>query len=517
MNVKQTQTAVVPPAASRLNGDGTFTNPFIWADIPDLDVIRVGNIYYMTSTTMYFSPGCPVMKSFDLVNWEIVNYVYDILDDSDSFTLRNGKHAYGQGSWASSLRYHNGTYYVALAANNTGKTYIFQTEDIENGPWRRYTLDGIYHDMSLLFDDDGRVYMVYGGGQIKVIELTADATRIKPGGLNKVIIENADISGGNSLAEGSHIYKLNGRYYLFIIGWPRTGTARRIEVCYRSDSIDGEYEGRVILDDNMGFQNAGIAQGGIVNTPDGEWFALLFQDHGAVGRIPVLVPVRWENDFPVFGVEGKVPEKMTIPILGFGTKSIVISDDFNGANLALEWQWNHNPDNRYWSLTERSGYLRLTTGIVSHDIINARNTLTQRTFGPECSGYVSIDISNMRNGDTAGLSALQEYYGFVGVKMAGNEKYIIMVNADSGQAQEIESAPLTQDIIWLKIDFDFKDALDEADFYYSLDGAHWHKIGSTLKMSYRLSHFTGYRFALFNYATKIIGGYVDFDYFRVSK
>jgi len=503
----------------------TFTNPFIWADVPDPDVIRVEDTYYMTSTTMYFTPGCPVMKSKDLVNWEIANYVYDILDDSDCMTLKNGQYDYGKGSWASCLRYNNGTYYVSFVAYNTGKTYIFQTEDIENGSWRRYTIDGIYHDMSLLFDDGGRVYMVYGGGAIKVIELTSDAAAIKPDGLNKVIIENADVSGGNSLAEGAHIYKLNGKYYIFIICWSRTGTGRRIEVCYRSDRIDGEYEGKVVLDDNMGFQNAGVAQGGIVDTPDGKWYAPLFQDHGAVGRVPVLVPVKREDGWCIFGIYGKVPHEMTLPASGHKTKGIIISDDFDDSKLALEWQWNHNPDNDNWSLTERPGWLRLTTGSICRSLTDARNTLTQRTFGPQCSGTVYIDVGNMKDGDFAGLAALQEMYGFTGVKMDGDSKYIIMAMAEEQTerpyktgipAKETESVQLLQDTLYLKAAFDFKDAVDEAYFYYSLNGTDWVKIGSTLKMSYRLSHFTGYRFALFNYATKTTGGYVDFDCFKVS-
>ena len=545
---------------SRTNSDGTFTNPFIWADVPDLDVIRVGDAYYMTSTTMYFNPGCPIMKSKDLVNWEIVNYAYDILDDSDRMTLKNGQHAYAQGSWASCIRYHNGKYYVTLCANNTGKTYIFQTEDIENGSWRRYTLDAIYHDMSMLFDDDGRVYLVYGGGAIKVIELTADATAVKLGGLDKVIIEHADISGTDSLAEGSHIYKLNGRYYIMIIGWPRTGTGRRIEVCFRADKIDGPYESKLLLDDDMGFQNAGVAQGGFVDTPEGAWYAPLFQDHGAVGRIPVLVPMKWEDGWPVLGINGKVPVTLPLPVKGCERKTLVISDDFenrdivrdysavndagyksnsekgenepNGSNLALEWQWNHNPDNRYWSLTDRPGWLRLTTGSISRSLVEARNTLTQRTFGPKCSGSVLIDVSSMRDGDCAGLGALHDKYGFVGVKMVDGSKYIIMaVNGEPPPPPEtprgrryqvdipeveIASIPLEQDVVYLKIDFDFTDAIDEANFCYSLDGVSWHKIGSTLKMAYRLVHFTGYRFALFNYAAKITGGYVDFDWFSAS-
>lgn len=538
-----TASTAIKPGSSRVSANGTFTNPFLWADVPDLDVIRVGDVYYMTSTTMYFSPGCPVMKSYDLVNWEIVNYVYDILDDSDATSLRNGASAYGKGSWASSLRLHNGIFYVVMASFTTDKTYIFQTADIENGPWRRYTLDGVYHDMSLLFDDDGRVYLIYGGGTIRIIELNAEATAIKQDGLNKVIIEKANVGGNGGLpAEGSHFYKYNGKYYIFLIAWPPTGFGRRIELCYRADVVDGPYEGRVVLDDDMGFFNNGVAQGGIVDTPDGKWYAMLFQDHLSVGRIPVLVPVTWEDGWPVFGTEGRIPLEMTLPAKGCAITSIVSSDEFdricphknyaavnddsyrsryilentpNDSDLALQWQWNHNPDNRLWSLTERPGYLRLKTGSLSHNIIDARNTLTQRTFGPKCSGSIAADLSGMKDGDVAGLGALQELYGYVGVKIDGNDKYIIMVNAVDG-AREVESIPLTHESIYLKVDFDFTGITDEARFYYSLDGINWNAIGNVLSMKYLLSHFVGYRFALFYFATKTVGGHADFDFFRIS-
>ena len=197
----------------------TAKNPIIWADVPDVDVIRVNDTYYMTSTTMHVNPGVPIMKSKDLLNWEIVNYVYDILASTDKQTLSNGQNIYGKGSWASSIRYNNGKFYVVFASNDTGKTYIFQTTDIENGPWEKYELaGGVYHDMSLLFDDDGRVYLVYGSGAINIIELTSDATAIKPGGMNKTIIQNASAPGGSGGlgAEGSHIHKINGKYYTLI-------------------------------------------------------------------------------------------------------------------------------------------------------------------------------------------------------------------------------------------------------------------------------------------------------------
>src|SRR5699024_1781941 len=196
-----------------------FKNPVIWSDVPDPDIIRVGDTYYMASTTMHMNPGVPIMKSKNLVNWEIVNYVYDVLDKGDAHALRNGKNEYGKGSWASSLRYHEGIYYLAVASNTVGETYIFQTDDIENGKWTKSTLGGLYHDMSLLFDD-GKVYMVYGGTDIRIIELTADATSIKPGGLNQVIIENAGKIAGSEFIlneEGAHIQKINGKYYVHLI------------------------------------------------------------------------------------------------------------------------------------------------------------------------------------------------------------------------------------------------------------------------------------------------------------
>jgi beta-xylosidase len=294
-------------------------------------------------------------------------------------------------------------------------------------------------------------------------------------------------------------------------------------VCYRSDKIDGKYESKIVLDDDMGFQNAGVAQGGLVDTPTGEWYAMLFQDHGAVGRIPILAPVTWENGWAMLGENGKVPKKLSIQ--KHSALNIVKSDEFDNKNLALVWQWNHNPVNTHWSLNKRTGWLRLTTSHVSKSLSDARNTLTQRTFGEICSGCVKIDVSRMLNGDYAGLAALQDQYGFVGVKMADNEKKIIMAITPETENShevgvyktgvpeiEIESVSLTENILHLRVNFNFTDAIDEAEFFYSQCGNKWTQIGSKIKMSYRLSHFTGYRFALFNFATKRPGGHVDFDW-----
>ena len=490
-------------------------NPIIWADVPDCAVIRVGDTYYMSSTTMHLSPGLPIMKSRDLVNWHLVGYAYDRLAENDALTLRNGKSAYGAGSWASSLRYHNGIYYATTFSGTTGKTYVYSTRDIERGPWKDASFSPALHDHSLFFEDDGRVYMVHGGGNVRLTELTPDASAIKDGGVNQVIIRNASLAAGPNVglpAEGSQLRKINGKYYLSMITWPRGGL--RTQLVFRSDSLTGPYEGRVVLDD------AGVAQGGLIDTPEGHWYALLFQDHGAVGRTPYLVPVKWEDGWPILGTDGKVPTTLDIPAGTGGISGIVASDEFNrqpGEHpLPLVWQWNHNPDNEYWSLTQRPGYLRLTTGRIDTDFLSARNTLTQRTFGPECSGTVAMDVSKMKEGDDAGLGLLQRRYGFVGVKMVGDTRSIVMVSAETATPVEVQSVPLPQTTVYLKVECDFKNRADRAYFYYSMDGHTWTSIGKPLHMVYTLPHFMGYRFALFNYATRNTGGAVDFDYFRVA-
>jgi beta-xylosidase len=521
------------PNTPVLAADTTAKNPIIWADVPDVSVIRVNDTYYMTSTTMHMNPGVPVMKSKDLVNWEIVNYLYDVLAATDKQTLSNGQSLYGQGSWASSIRYHNGKFYVAFASNDIGKTFIFQTSDIEKGPWEKYELaGGVYHDMSLLFDYDGRVYMVYGNGTIRIIELTSDATAVKAGGMNKVIIQNASAPAGSGGlgAEGSHIYKIDGKYYIFHISWPSGGI--RTQLVHKADAIDGQYEGKVALRSGSSASGAGVAQGGIVQSPDGKWYGMLFQDFGSVGRIPYIIPVTWSADgWPVFGdvndtgiaaelskawVSSDNFDQRAEKSAAYHTEVVSGENDHNGSNLGLVWQWNHNPDNRYWSLTERTGYLRLTTGSTSTSIHNARNTLTQRTFGPESSGTIAIDVSHMKDGDYAGIGSFQQNYGFVGIKMSGTAKSVVMVNGNSTSAVEVASVPLNQDTVYLRTELDFKNRTDKGYFYYSLDGERWAAIGNTLQMSYTLPHFMGYRFALFNYATKTTGGYVDFDYYRID-
>ncbi|KQY81584.1 glycoside hydrolase 43 family protein [Pelomonas sp. Root1444] len=496
-------------------------NPLIWADVPDIAIIRVGKTYYMSSTTMHMSPGLPIMKSTDLVNWRMASYAYQTLADNDALRLDNGKNAYGEGSWASSLRYHDGVFHASTFAANTGRTHIYTTRDPERGPWKETSFEPLLGDHSLFFDDDGRVYMVYGGGRIMLTEMKPDLSGLKPGGVNKVIVENVNAlfgaDQGGLKGEGSQLFKAHGRYYLFNIASPGSRWARTVTI-HRADTIDGPYEGRIALDDR------GIAQGGLIDTPEGKWYAYLFKDNAAVGRIPYLVPVTWKDGWPVLGKDGKVPMTLDIPAGAqgvSGASGIVASDEFDrrpgDPDLPLAWQWNHNPEPRDWSLTKRPGHLSLTTSRTVPTLLEARNTLTQRTFGPRSSATTRIDVSGMKDGDWAGLAAFQRQYGFVGVKMNDGARSLVKVSAETDKPEEIASIPLAGKTVHLKVDCEFEPAPEVARFSYSLDGKTWTPIGRPSSLKYTFPHFMGYRFGLFYYSTQTAGGRVDFDYYRVGQ
>ena len=505
----------------------TISNPFILSDVPDDDIIRVGDTYYMVHTTMFFTPGVPIMKSKDLFSWEICGYVYDKYADGAKQNLQSGQHDYAHRQWATSLRYYDGKFYVFFGSYGTGNSYIYSTDDIESGNWNRVELRGMYHDASMLFDTDGRKYLVYGGGEIKIKEFNDTMTDFKSG---ERTLFKTNLSG--LAGEGSHIHKVGDYYYVFIIAWP-SGSIRT-EYCYRSKSLTGEWEGKVVLQSGLGNYGSGVAQGGIINTPDNKWYGLFFQDHGSLGRVPVLVPCTWQNDWPVFGESGKAPTTLTVPD-GYKGTFLAKDDDFNYSSNKLDyvWQWNHNPDNSAWSVTDRPGYYRITNKSTASNIFWARNTLTMRTEGPACSGVVKLDTSGMKPGDHAGLSAFQFHYGNVGVYLTNDGTRKIYASRNGGgdevsnaSDKKIEEVNMNGKEIYLKADYQFNNVgsnglitgdANKANFYYSYDGSSWTKIGDTLNMDYSLKLFTGYRNALYSYGTSNTGGYADFDFFDYER
>lgn len=501
-----------------------FTNPVMWADVPDMSITRNGSDFFLISTTMHLMPGAPVMKSRDLVHWEIASYVFDSLKDHSGYDLID-RTVYGRGQWASSIRYHNGKYYVLFSPNDQPfSSYIYQCNDPSVGNWQLLTRTQHFHDASLFFDDDGRVYVFYGTGQLR--ELKSDLSDVKPDGVDMKIFErDADETG---LLEGSQMIKYNNKYYLLMISWPRNKPRRQL--CYRADNITGPYEKKVILEDDFaGFPYCG--QGSIIDDENGNWYGLIFQDRNGVGRVPLLMPVRWDDGWPMLGDEnGKVPLNWQTPLKTYDTgKRIVESDDFTSEKLKINWQWNHNPVNSAWSLTERPGYLRLKTSRVVDNLFLAPNTITQRMEGPNCSGVVAIDVSNMLDGDVAGFSAFNGDAGLLSISINDNKKYLSMVTnsvhldnrtkAVTGvDVDVVERVEIENDMVYLRIDADFKLNRDLATFYYSFDNENWTAFGPEFKMIFDYRRFfMGSKFAIFNYATEQIGGFVDVDFFEYNR
>ncbi|TRY18383.1 family 43 glycosylhydrolase [Tessaracoccus rhinocerotis] len=753
---------VVRSLTSTDGGDGTYTVPVLNSDVPDVSVARVPaaesgegrDVYYMLSTTMHLSPGAPIMKSYDLVNWEIVNYVYDRLAMGDASSLRNGQNSYGAGQWAGSLRYHDGRFYVAFNTNNVGGAYIFWTDDVEDGAWTRIALGRGFHDMSLFFDeaDGGTPYVFYGGGSTSAVQLSEDLTTVVAEYPDITTHTDHDLPAMTPAYEGQQVFWFDGYYYIPTITWPPGGgrqvvLLRSEELLGRYTSEDGRntYEARSVLDSD------GFAQGSLVPvTTDGEtvWHGFFFRDTFPVGRIPALIPATWSQGWPTFGDEGRVrlgdefQHLVTLPpelAAAQRLKSVVTSDDFrndaphkpfrdeqwdlpaapevdesligvellgngdfesgevapwavqytadlevaavdgsqvlavsgrvnngsgpgqvldgkvrngvtysssmrvrydegpdtmrfiiglsygggikqaasavavrgewtdvagqfavpdgddvsditlvvetpwgpnqtpadqvdylvddisfigragvveqpveaeyahNGSNLDLAWQWNHNPDNRYWSLTERPGWLRLTNGhTVSGNAVytkaparelahfeEARNTLSQRTFGPRASAEISLDVSGMLDGDVAGLATYTRSFAYAGVKRVDGELTLGVVQrlqpfSDSFDQSAAEAfvpgstvALGTATDVHLKADADFESSPGQlwVQFRYSLDGRTWEDLGSPagpLTMDWSLSHFMGYRFGIFNYALERTGGRVDVDHYLLS-
>jgi len=490
------------------HGITNCVNPLTYTDIPDNDVIRVDDTYYMVSTTMYFCPGAPIMKSKDLVHWQLVNYVYDCLADDDIYNLRDGgRHAYGKGQWATTLRFVDGVYYALFIANDQSKTFVYRTDDIENGEWQCNIIDRAMHDASLLFDD-GHVYCVWGNGSLRITELEPDLSGIKEGGVDQLLIESPR-EGYILRAEGAHVYHIGDYYYVLEIDWPRDGV--RTETCWRSTELLGQYESKVVLQGAFDGRGDGVAQGAIFETQYGDWYAMMFQDHGAVGRIPTLQPVTWVDGWPIMGDNGVPVKEFDVQLTEEGENYVWASDEFDYVEnkLALVWQWNHKPIDECWSVTEREGWLRLTTGQLADRIYDARNTLTQRTVGPACSSETKVDASGMKAGDHAGLCAFQS--NFCALEVAVEEDGSKKLRAVDRNG-EIMSMDLDNDEVYLKLDYDF-DA-DICLMSWSLDGLDWTMVDYGLQMRYTLDFFTGYRSALYCYASSEPGGYADFDYFR---
>ena len=537
------------------NGNGTFTNPLFYDEFSDPDIIRVGDDYYLAGTTMHAVPGLVILHSKDLVNWENVSYCFDRFDfTDDKFSLKNHQEIYGQGIWAPAIRYANGQFYVFSNINGKG-LQCYTAKDI-HGPWTHHNMQGNIYDLSVLFDDDGKIYAIHKYGEVHCTELKPDMSGPVEG-TDRVIIPE-----GNGVGEGHHMYKINGMYYLISTDYSPNGRT----LCSRSKSIWGPYETRVIsADETYGYSGVGRTvvprgtkyrigedgtkfgvspaspdatgcdnahQGGIVQAKNGSWWALLMQDFHSIGRTVCLMPMTWEDGWPMIGLKGnlgRAPRTWYKPdtvegCYGIGEEAQPIrapydrNENFNGKQLGRVWQWNHNPDDKMWSL--KGGRLRIQSQ-PAEQLMWARNTLTQRVIGPKSIATVDLYVKGMKDGDVAGLGNINIPCSWIGVMKQQGQPLMLrafdQTASDSPSAPDIILPAIPRDgKIWLRCIGDYDN--NQMQYAYSTDGKEFKTLGRMMPLTYQLITFQGSRHALFSFNVKgQKGGYAEFDNFTVEE
>ena len=511
------------------NGNGTYSNPLFYEEFEDPDIIRVGEDYYLAGTTMHMNPAVQIMHSKDLVNWELVGYCMDRLDLGPAFRLEGGN-VYGRGIWAPCIRYHQGMFYVFSNVNGAG-LQVFRSKSI-NGPWEHNQLPG-RHDLSVLFDDDCKIYVISGGSSpYPIEEFTPDLKAFVPGARHQL---------AGRMGEGHHLYKINGKY-VDVSAIPGGTVDQMVAI---ADSIDGPWKiERMVQGESLGVTTLAplraqpddrgltLHQGGIVDTPSGEWWGVIMSDHGSAGRMVSLVPITWDNGFPLIGLPGnlrKAPNTWVKPNTGYTQDpkpAFVYDDNFDGPKLNPHWQWNHVPDDSKWSITEKPGVLRLHS-LPATNFYSARNSLCQRPPGPESIMTVALDTSGLAAGDTAGLALLSSPYAWIGVvKTAEGTTLQMLDTTDSrGGRRGAPPAPANPPSLgpanppshlWVRVACNFD--TDEAIFSWSGDGRQFTPLGKPFTMTFQLRTFQGVRPSLFNFnASGQPGGYADFDNYAVEE
>ena len=504
------------------NGNGTYSNPLFYGEFEDPDVIRVGADYYLAGTTMHMNPAVEILHSRDLVNWELFGYCTNKLDLGPAYRLEDGRGIYGQGIWAPCIRHHKGMFYV-FSNINRGGLLVFRSASIQ-GPWECNQLPG-RHDLSVLFDDDDKVYIISGGASpYPIEELARDLRSFNTNAPRRQLV--------GRMGEGHHLYKINGKY-VDVSAIPGGPVDQMVAV---ADSIDGPWKvDRMVQGESLGVTGATPArapandrglwlhQGGIVDTPSGQWWSILMSDHGSAGRMVNLVPITWDNGFPLIGLPGnlrKAPNTWIKPDTGFSqepTPTYVWDENFDSGKINPHWQWNHVPDDSKWSLTEKPGVLRLNS-LPATNLWTARNSLCQRPPGPESIITVEMDTSGMAVGDNAGLALLSAPYAWIGV-VKTDEGATLQRFQGAGGRRVGSTAPTSAPVVgttnppshlWLRVACNFD--TDEALFSWSADGKRFTPVGNPFTMTFQLTTFQGVRPALFNFnTTSQPGGYADFD------
>lgn len=480
-----------------------YTNPILFADYSDPDMIRDGRDYYLIASSFHFSPGLPILHSRDMVHWELAGHALARLPFAAQYNMQGGTR-YASGVWAPSVRSHNGLFYLYFPTPDEG--IFMMTAPHMTGPWSQpvAVLAGPgWEDPCPFWDDDGNAYLVHSrlhAGPLILHRMSADGRHLLDEG--KTIVSDPQLP----TLEGPKIYKRNGWYYIWA---PFGGVGRGAQTVLRAKNLYGPWEHRTVLAQGSSAVN-GPHQGAYVETPDGRGYFLHFQLRESHGRIVHLEPVTWKDDWPIVGDNGIPVASAEIPVAHQPHYTIQTSDDFSAPTLQAMWEWNHNPDDAHWSLRKRAGFLRLEA-LPAPDLLHARNTLTECPQDESYEVTTSLDASRLAEGDRAGLSLFDRSTSYIAVARVGDHASIVM----SSLGKDVASAAVGESSAML-----LRAAVhgNLVTYAWSDDaGAHFHPLGEPLTLAF--SWWKGARPALFAFhqGTETSGGgYADFDFLHYS-
>lgn len=508
-------------------GDGTYRNPILNADYPDVDIEQLGDTYYMISSAQHMSPGMVLLESKDIVNWKTIGHVWPNLFWSPEYN-RDRMDGYKRGVWAGDLAYHDGTWYCYQIDFQHG-LYMSSAKDIR-GPWTEPHLmleAEHWTDPAVFWDDEAKqAYLLCHAGkvndlnQLKLYKMSWDGREILDEG--KLIYEGAG-------AEAAKIYRINGQWYIFFAQWfkpdPRRPKVRgaakndRKQMAMRSktDSIYGPYEAKVVFERGNGIIRS-CSQGALIQAPDGSWWQThqLIQNIKAPfqGRPQMLEPVEWIDGWPMIGKDvdgdgiGEPIRHHEKPIKGFPITAPPSDDEFDSSKLGFQWEWNHNPRDNHWSLKKRPGWLRLKASVpvAEGGFWKACNTLAQRMMGnTRGTAVAKFDLSGMKPGQKAGFVRYGGVYHLLGVNIEDNGTRRLFFDANGA----VKKGPVIKaDMFWVRT----SNEKNRAFYEFSTDGRNFKRFGQPFTVKFGL--WTGDRLGFFCWNRKEETGYIDVDFFH---
>ncbi|WP_342804418.1 glycoside hydrolase 43 family protein [Alteromonas sp. M12] len=535
-------------------GDGTYINPILNADYPDSDIEQVGDTYYMITSKQHMSPGMPILKSKDMVNWENVGHAFPSLSWAPEYNW-DRMNGYSFGVWAGDIAYHEGKWYVYQIDYQHG--LMVTTADNIEGPWSEPIMmlpkADVLDDPAVFWDEDTReAYIIVNSGtkqkgannkiegnENRIYRMSWDGTKILDEG--KLVYTGLG-------AEAAKIYKKDGYWYIFMAQWTMGDTStkpgvknpkndRKQLVLRSKESIYGPYEVRTVLEKGSEFGDRSASQGGLMQAPDGSWWYMhqLIQndDIPFQGRPQCLEPVTWVDDWPIIGIDedndgiGEPVKRFEKPIKGYPISSPKSDDDFLSAKLGPQWEWNHNPRASHWSLTERPGWLRLKASKVlpqgsqygpkinewtnndgsDGDFWRANNTLSQRIMGITTGTAVAkFDISGIASGQLAGFVRYGGTFNLLGVE--GQENGETRLFYMDGMSNKTQGPVITSDTLYVRT----SNTRNQATYEYSTDGKSFRAFGPTFTISF--GKWTGDRLGFFSWNENEDAGHIDVDWFK---